>query len=228
MNYKFVLLDIDETVLSFTAAEKFAFDKTHKDNGVEYTAEDFLFYKSINDALWKDFEKGRISAAEISNGRFAKYIKERKINVDHEKFRSDYEENLALNATLMSDDVLPTLAFLKERAKIYAVTNGLTAVQTGRLKLSGIDKYLDGVFISANIGFSKPSAEFFSYVEANIENFDKDEAILVGDSMTADIPAAKFGFHTCLVSPVERDLSAYPVQPEYRISEFSEIKRFYK
>ncbi|MBP5308546.1 MAG: HAD-IA family hydrolase, partial [Clostridia bacterium] len=137
------------------------------------------------------------------------------------------ENNLGLNATLIDDDVLPTLEFLKTKAKIYAVTNGIKHVQLKRLEKSGIARFLDGKFISAETGYSKPSKEYFEYVESHIEGFVKDEALLVGDSMTADIPAAKFGYRTCLVAPYDKDISGYPVQPEYRVEKFSQIKKFF-
>ena len=58
------------------------------------------------------------------------------------------------------------------------------------------------IFVSEEIGFSKPNKEFFEYIEEHIEGFNKKEAIVIGDSLTSDIKGAiNYGIDTCWFNP---------------------------
>ncbi len=43
----------------------------------------------------------------------------------------------------------------------YIVTNGVNSTQENKMKLSGLNKLVDGVFVSELIGYPKPMKEFF-------------------------------------------------------------------
>ena len=75
----------------------------------------------------------------------------------------------------------------KAGARIFLITNGIKKVQRGRLALSGIRDFFEGIFISDEIGFKKPSAEYFDYVSSRIENFNPSQALIIGDSLVSDI-----------------------------------------
>ena len=70
MNYKFVLFDVDDTILDFKAAENFAFKKTHNDFNIQFSESAYEVYHKINSNLWKEFEKGVVSVEDIRNTRF--------------------------------------------------------------------------------------------------------------------------------------------------------------
>lgn len=81
------------------------------------------------------------------------------------------------------------LSGLKERGEIYMITNGTTAAQEGRIGASGIGKYLDGVFISDELGVAKPHREFFDQVFSAVRK-DKKRCVVIGDSLSSDILGA--------------------------------------
>lgn len=56
------------------------------------------------------------------------------------------------------------LRALKERGKIYLITNGTPAAQYGRLESLGLRGFFDGIFVSDEIGYAKPDARFFRCV----------------------------------------------------------------
>ena len=101
-------------------------------------------------------------------------------------------------------------------------------IQKNRLKLCGIDKYLSGNFVSQAIGFRKPDSKFFEYVENNIPNFDKEKTLLVGDSLSADIAAAKYGYHTCYINRQNIAIPDDKIKPEFEINYFYELKKFFE
>lgn len=75
----------------------------------------------------------------------------------------------------------------KGRVKQYAVTNGTKAAQDKKLNKSGLIDIWDDVFISEVVGTEKPGIEFFEYVWEQIGNYEKDEVMIVGDSLTSDM-----------------------------------------
>ena len=74
--------------------------------------------------------------------------------------------------------------------KIALVSNGVSAIQRGRLSRSPILPLMDAVIISEEIGVSKPDPRMVEAALAALGCDDKAEAVMLGDSLTADIPAA--------------------------------------
>ena len=91
---------------------------------------------------------------------------------------------------------------LKATVKQYAVTNGTTVAQERKLRFSGLDQLLDGVFISEQVGVDKPQKDFFDAVWNEIGSYAPDEVVIVGDSLTSDIRGGKnAGILTCWYNP---------------------------
>ncbi|MFQ9917739.1 MAG: HAD family hydrolase [Flavonifractor plautii] len=83
------------------------------------------------------------------------------------------------------DDAGSLVARLKGRVRQYAVTNGTRVAQERKLSRSGLDRMLDGVFISEIVGTEKPGAAFFDAVFSQIGPCCRDEVMIVGDSSPA-------------------------------------------
>ena len=71
--------------------------------------------------------------------------------------------------------------------ELYVVTNGVKAIQEKRLQESGFDQYFKQIFISEILGAQKPSPVFFKRAFAQIDDFDKDKALIIGDSLSSDM-----------------------------------------
>ena len=63
--------------------------------------------------------------------------------------------------------------------------------QYSRLESAGIGPFFDGIFISEEIGFHKPQKAYFDACFARIPDFAREEAVLIGDSLSSDIRGAK-------------------------------------
>lgn len=84
----------------------------------------------------------------------------------------------------------------------YVVSNGTVTAQTKKLRLSGLGALMDGVFLSEQLGAEKPRKEFFDQVFAAIEPFNKNETMIVGDSLTSDMRGGgDAGIVTCWYNP---------------------------
>ena len=101
-------------------------------------------------------------------------------------FNRLYQQTLGEHI-FFNDDSYELVRTLRARGvKHYAVTNGSFTAQDRKLRKSGLDQLLDGIFISDVVGAEKPTTGFFDKVFADIPE-GREEAIIVGDSLTSDI-----------------------------------------
>lgn len=187
---KYLLWDIDNTLLSFDLAERASMTKGFDKFGLNIEDSKALeVYKNINDKYWKMLEKGEMTREEILTGRFEEFFDLYDIAYDESlvnDFNLFYQEELG-KQVFFNDYAEEVLQKLSKDYKQYAVTNGSKVAQSGKLKNSGLDKVFDGVFISEDLGYDKPSLEYFDLVFERIGSKNKEEYILIGDSLTSDM-----------------------------------------
>ena len=168
---KYLLWDIDNTLLSFDLAERASMTKGFDKFGLDIDDEKALeVYKNINDKYWKMLEKGEKTREEILSERFEEFFDLYDIAYDDRlvnDFNLFYQEELG-RQVFFNDYAEEVLQKLGKDYKQYAVTNGSKVVQSGKLKNSGLDKVFDGVFISEDLGYDKPSQEYFDLVFESI------------------------------------------------------------
>ena len=73
---------------------------------------------------------------------------------------------------------------------IYLVTNGIAQVQRSRFGDCDLAKYFAGLVISEEVGAAKPDPAMIFEALKLAGNIAPEDAILLGDSITADIAAA--------------------------------------
>lgn len=116
------------------------------------------------------------------------------------------------------------LKSLKGICRQYAVTNGVTWTQLNKMKLAGLLEILDGVFISEEIGAPKPQKEFFDGVFARLSDVNKEDVLIVGDSLTSDIKGGNnAGIATCFYNP-DRKKYDTDLRIDWEISSLKEVK----
>jgi len=198
-NIKVVLWDIDGTLLNFAAAEKVAIRKCFEIHGMgECTDEMLAEYVEINHKYWKMLERGEMSKPEILVGRFAEFFRSQNLDVSKaEAFNADYQVRLG-DTVCFEDNGIEVINALQGKVHQYAVTNGTRIAQKRKLANSGLDKLLEKAFISDEIGVEKPMIGFFEAVWAEIGEYEKDEVLIVGDSLTSDMQGGvNAGILTC-------------------------------
>ena len=160
---------------------------------------------------------------DVVIGRFEEYSAAKGLKFDINAFYELYEDNLSKTAILLPETV-NTLKTLKNLGvRIFLITNGLSKVQRGRLALSGIAEYFEDVFISDEIGYNKPSKEYFGFVSAKITNFNKGKTLIVGDSLISDIALGiNNNVDSCLFNP-NKITTPNKTKPTYEISNMSEV-----
>lgn len=198
---RYVLFDVDDTLLDFGKAEAAAIRKTFERIGIPVTDELIRRYSEINAQQWSRFEKGEITREKLLTERFDILFSELGINVPSEMAQASYEYLLGIGHYFV-DGAEELLEALKDKYELYIVSNGNASVQDRRLKSAGIIPYFKDIFISERVGFNKPSAEFFDACFEHISGFEKDKAIIVGDRLSSDILGGiNAGVKTCWFNP---------------------------
>ncbi len=220
---KFVFLDIDDTVLDFHKAEAEALKKTLRHLELEPTEAVVARYSEINDAQWKLLEQGKLTRAEVKYRRFAILFDELGVVRDAEHARLYYEETLSHGHFFMPG-AEALLESLFGKYALYAVSNGTTAVQNGRMESAGIKRYFQKIFLSEEIGAVKPDPLFFDRCFAEIPEFDREQAIILGDSLTSDIQGGiHAGIKTCHYCP--RGAVEYTsIRPDFTVTSLDEVE----
>lgn len=189
-DYKFILWDIDDTLVDFKASEKVALKKCFEAQNVSLSDEDIEVYSKINYDYWKLLEKGEIEKSIMLNKRFDDFIKYLSVeDIDSSTINKNYQLCLG-DYTVMYENAFEICSSLKGVKKQYAITNGTALAQQRKLKNTGLDKIFDDIFISDLIGYQKPDVRFFEYVAQKIPNFNPKQALVIGDSLTGDIKGA--------------------------------------
>lgn len=196
--FDIVLLDADETVFDFKKAEAHSFKLMLERYGIEYTDERLSLYSDINLKMWKALERGEVTREKLKTLRFEEFFSKIGVNgIDCVEVNDIYLTNLS-NSTYMIDGAAKFVRKLHKYCKIYLATNGLTKAQTGRFSKSDIKDYIDGVFISEQIGYAKPDKAYFDFIFNSINVIDKSRVIILGDSLSSDMQGGKnAGITTC-------------------------------
>ncbi|MBO5851854.1 MAG: YjjG family noncanonical pyrimidine nucleotidase [Clostridia bacterium] len=198
MSYNILLFDADNTLLDFDYAEHEAFKNANLKFGLPFTEELYAKYHVINDGWWKRYEKGLYKKEEIVILRFKEYLALTGIEINPEEFNKTFLSNLA-NGTKTVDGAFEVLKTLKEMGKkIYIATNGITKVQEKRLGAQDFIKFIDGIFVSEEMGFPKPELGFFENAQKKCGLTFGSDTLIIGDSLTSDIKGGNLlGIDTC-------------------------------
>ena len=219
---RYVLFDVDDTLLDFGKAEAAAIRKTFERIGIPVTGELIRRYSEINAQQWSRFEKGEITREKLLTERFDILFSELGINVPSEMAQASYEYLLGIGHYFV-DGAEELLEALKDKYELYIVSNGNASVQDRRLKSAGIIPYFKDIFISERVGFNKPSAEFFEACFERIPGFEKDKAVIVGDRLSSDILGGiNAGVKTCWFNP-RGDAPDPDIPADYEIKHLGEL-----
>ena len=223
MSYIFLLFDLDHTLLDFDAAEDVALSHLLKEEGVKDIQAYKDYYVPMNKTLWKDLELKKITKQELVNTRFSRLFAHFGIEKDGAYLAERYQFFLSKQGQIFPgvEDLLKKL--IHQGYELYAATNGITAIQTGRLAQSGIAPFFKEIFISEQLHTQKPDAAFYEKIGARISNFDKKNALMIGDSLSADIQGGNnAGIDTVWYNPdhLENNTQA---QPTYEVDSYQAL-----
>ncbi len=199
--YSFLLFDADGTLLDFDKCEYEGLRLAFSELGLPFDDGVHSVFNAVNKRLWHDYDDGKITREKLLTLRFAVTFEKIGLTADPVLVENRYRNRLGEQAFAM-DGAIEILKYLKNRYRLFIITNGIKKTQHLRLKASGIEEYFEKVFISDEIGFNKPQKEFFDVAFSAIEGFDRTRAMVIGDSLSSDIQGANnAGVDCCWFNP---------------------------
>ena len=224
---EFLFLDLDDTILDFHKAERIALSKTLRDFSLEPTDEVLTRYHIINAQHWRRLERREIDRQEVLVGRFRVLFEELGMEIDAGAVMKAYERNLSMGHYFLPG-ALEAVQSLHKKYRLFLASNGTAVVQHSRLQSAGLYPYFEQVFISQEVGFDKPSGEYFSACFAKIPGFQPENAMMAGDSLTSDmLGGLNAGMHTCWITPASTPARA-DIVPEYRLESLTRLEALLK
>ena len=219
---EFLFLDLDDTILDFHKAERIAISKTIGEFGVEPTEEVLSLYHDINKWHWEQLELGKLTRAEVLVNRFGVLFEKLGKEVDAPKCAKVYEHNLSQGHWFLpgAEEAVDALS---KKYRLFLASNGTSSVQKGRMTSANLYRFFETVFVSQEIGHNKPSKAYFDACFAAIPGFDKEKAMIVGDSLSSDIKGGiNAGIKTVWVNPSHKDCG--DIHPDYEIEALSQLE----
>ena len=221
--YYCVLFDADNTLLNFDAAENKALADTLVNYGIEPDAETVQTYRTINEDLWRQLEKGQIRREKLMSERFSRFLKAINAAGDGAEMNRYYLEQLSTHPDLMNAEVLDVLRELSEVATLAVVTNGFQQVQSRRVAESGVLNYMEDVFVSEKMGCEKPGRRIYDNALRALGVENREHVLVVGDSLTSDVQGGvNAGLDTCWYNPNHAE-NPGKVVPTYEIASLEEL-----
>ena len=234
MNYKLVLIDLDDTLFDYPKTEKTAFRNTFEELGffvesdLEYAKKEEIYeklkdrYKDVNLQLWKDLEKGAVDKDRLKVVRFEKIIEEFDLKYNPYEMSELYLKKLG-EGIFPFEATEKLCEYLHSKYKVGIVTNGIKEVQHSRIENSTIAKYIDKIIISDEVGVNKPDKRIFEYAMNYFEIMDKSEVIMIGDSLGADIKGGQnAGIDTCWVN-LRNNVNDTGIVPKYEVNKLEKL-----
>lgn len=230
--YKYLIFDVDDTLLDFGKAYYGAQRNLAALLGKEYSEEYIKAAEACGYRAWNECGMGDVSLPEVQRDYHALYNEylRRQCRYLCQTFDSDASESALIECylgsvlasrVLMEKDTLEVYRSLSEKYRMVLATNGMTDIQTART----IDfmPCTHSLFISQSVGAIKPTGEFFGHVLEQL-GCEAAECLMVGDSLSGDIAGAKAtGMDACWYNPKGKPLTG-DTEPDHIIKRISELE----
>jgi putative hydrolase of the HAD superfamily len=227
--YTHLLFDLDDTLLDFRQASQGAFNAFYNEflqkSGLPLE-EAFQHYHDANMMVWEMFEQNQISIEDLKTRRFEWMYQQARLPVPHDQLKnqSDYFLDALIASTQLLEGAAQLLQKSSTKYHLSVITNGISYVQQSRLKRLNIGHHFNHIFISEEIGHSKPSSAFFQYVINTLQPDQSNRILVIGDSLKADIAGAlKAGLDACWYNPTSQPNHSGH-QPHFEIRTLQELE----
>lgn len=218
-----VFIDIDNTLLDFGKCSEYSIKMSCEKYNIEYSDALNMTFREINRGLWNRIENGALTREELLKIRWQLVFDEMGIEGNGEEFEQLFIHYLT-ESHEETKGAYDLVKYLGAKYTLCAASNAPHEQQLIRLEKAGMLGFFSEIFTSERIGFSKPSAEFFDKCFFLLPNISKEETVMIGDSISADIAGgAKYGIKTIWFNEA-KDAPPSDITPDYTVNKLCEIK----
>lgn len=197
MKIKWVFFDLDDTLFDFAKSSLISLEKLWEEQDIIRkkfaTPESFIDeYHIHNSRMWELHESGKITSEFLKGERFRLTIAPEREDDEILKISRMLNDRYLYLLGECNAPVEGARQLLEKFSKEYMIgvlTNGFNEVQYRKLINSGLDRYIQRVVISDEIGVQKPDARLFRYAERET-GATAETAIMIGDNPKNDIRGA--------------------------------------
>ncbi len=223
--YQVLLVDADDTLFDFPAAERAALEATLRAFDVPCDEASLALYHDINRRMWALLERGGIDQATLRVQRFQEFIDVLGIERDAVEMGEHFVRALGEQAIPLPG-AEAAIARWALRVPVVIITNGIAAVQRARFARSPMRAHIAGMAISEEVGAAKPDARMVKAALALVPGATPESALLLGDSLRADIGAAvNAGIASCWFNPHNAPLTG-ECTPTHTVTSLDEVDAF--
>ena len=208
--YKYLIFDVDDTLLNFYSAFKSAQAAIAQKLGIPYTKEYAKLDEKCGWKAWTESDLDNTNSIDIQKNYHTYYyqyvknhylylLQELQISADADKLVKHYLETVTTSRVLMEENTLEVYKALSKHYRLALATNGVNPMQAERV--SAFLPFTHKLYVSESMGYIKPTEDFFKYIIHDL-SCKAEECLMIGDSMTNDIRGASaIGIDTCYYNP---------------------------
>lgn len=192
---EWVWVDLDDTLWDFSANSIDALTQLYHAEGLSSyfpSIDDWISkYLECNHSLWPLYNAGTITKEVLQLERFrrildsAGYPGESIIDFSHRLDR-EYLGRLGRLSRLVPGARELLTALRHNGYKIGVISNGFHEVQFNKMRSSDIERLIDTVVLSDEIGVNKPDLRIFRYAERKASTTAR-QCVIIGDNPETDI-----------------------------------------
>ena len=207
-NYRHIFFDLDHTIWDFDKNAEETLQELYVIHGLDKigltSADAFIeTYPRNNHSLWAQYHVGKITKDYLREARFRTTFLD--LGVKPELIPVGFEDEyvkLCPTKTNLFPDAHEVLTYLKGKYTMHLISNGFKESTEIKIAGSNISHYFDQIIISEAVGVNKPDKAIFEHA-LNLASAVKDESIMIGDSIEADIRGAlNFGMDAIYFNPM--------------------------
>ncbi|MCW2117771.1 YjjG family noncanonical pyrimidine nucleotidase [Flavobacterium sp. 7A] len=187
-----IFFDLDHTLWDFDKNSTLAFATIFAERHPSIQIDTFIKeYVPINQSCWKLFQYDKITHQELRYNRLKFSFDALKYSITDQEidFISDQYIDILPDSNHLFDGAIEILEYLQSKYTLHIITNGFAEVQCRKMTNSQLTPFFATITNSEMAGVKKPNPIIFEYA-LNLANATKENSIMIGDSLDADIQGA--------------------------------------
>ncbi|WP_423840031.1 HAD family hydrolase [Vibrio mytili] len=149
------------------------------------------------------------------------------INTEHAQQAQNYFDAARMSAFTFFPGVKEMLADLRQHYTLVVITNGPVFSQHPKLAATKMSDWVDHIIVGGEEPEEKPAASIFEKA-LSLADVTPEEALHIGDSLTADIAGANnMGILSVWVNPTATN-NPTDIKPDYEVRDTLELKEILK